>query len=400
MPTPSPRLLRATLPALLCWTAACQPPLAPGLDTRETTEAAGATREIQTARIPRIASVSPPLASNLGGTSLTITGTSFQPGAQVFIGGQPATYAYVLSSTQLSVSATSAVGATGPVAVKVVNPDGRQSERSDVLTLFNDNLSLVALRNAISLSGMRVAAVADLTGDGNQDVVLFDNNRVRMLLGRSRGDFSEGPTINVPTAMSLQADVGDVNGDGKPDLIVSQGYWPTEVDVYLNLGGGTFGSPLATTISSLYSFGGDYLGDVNSDGRVDLVVAGQNTLGQFTVQTFLAGSDGRLTAPVISLISHSLGRGQLRDLNGDGKLDLVAAAPGTSTVVWLAGKGDGSFAAPVATTVGAAVNDLLLADVNGNYGFSQTHTVGEKHHVFRSQYRSVSEAYCCRLCAS
>ena len=361
-----PRLLRATLSALLCWTAACQPPLDSGTEPPETLGAVGTTREIQTARIPRITAVSPPLASNLGGTSLTITGTSFQPGVQVFIGGQPATYTYAMSSTQILASSVSAPTATGPVAVKVVNPDGRQSERSDVLTLFNDNLSLVALRSAISLSGMQLAAVADFNGDGKQDLVLTDSSRVRTLFGRSRGDFSEGPTITLPLAMSVLADVGDFNGDGKPDLIVSQGFWPSEVDVYPNLGSGTFGSPLATAIGGLYGFFGDYIGDVNNDGRSDLVVAGQNTMGQFTVQSFLAGSDGRLAAPVISLISQSLGSGQLRDVNGDGKLDLVTAAPGTSTVVWLAGKGDGSFAAPVASTVGAAVNKLLLADFNGD----------------------------------
>jgi hypothetical protein len=344
--------------------AACQPP--PGSGPEPEPTSADPTREIQTARIPRITAVSPPLATNLGGTNLTITGTSFAPGAQVFIGGQPTTYAYTMSSTQILVPSVSAPAATGPVAVKVVNPDGRQSERSDVLTLFNDTLSLVALRNSVSLSGMQVTAIADLNGDGKQDLVLTDSSRVRVLFGRGRGDFTEGPTITPTVAMSVLADVGDFNGDGKPDLIVGSGFWLPEVNVYLNLGSGTFGAPLATTISSLYSLGAAYTGDVNGDGRADLVVAGQNTMGLFTVQALLAGSDGRLAAPVTSLISQSLGSGQLRDLNGDGKLDLVTAAPGTSTVVWLAGKGDGSFAAPVASAVGAAVNKLLLADFNGD----------------------------------
>ncbi len=163
MPTHSPRLLRATLSALLCWMAACQPP--PGSGPEPEPTSADPTREIQTARIPRITAVSPPLATNLGGTNLTITGTSFAPGAQVFIGGQPTTYAYTMSSTQILVPSVSAPAATGPVAVKVVNPDGRQSERSDVLTLFNDTLSLVALRNSVSLSGMQVTAIADVNGN-------------------------------------------------------------------------------------------------------------------------------------------------------------------------------------------------------------------------------------------
>ena len=47
------------------------------------------------------------------------------------------------------------------------------------------------------------------------------------------------------------------------------------------------------------------------------------------------------------------------DVTGDGKLDLVAAAPGTNTVAWLAGKGDGGFAAPVASAVRCSSMRLL-----------------------------------------
>ena len=328
---------------LLGWTASCQPEIDPGAEPATALQqtAGGASRQAQTARIPRITAMSPPLASNLGGTTFTITGTSFAPGAQISIGGQPAAYSYVMSSTQISAIAASMARAAGAVAVKVTNPDGRQSERSDVLTLFNDNLALIALRNGVSLSYMQLAAVADLSGDGHPDLVLADNSRLRILVAGSRGEFSEGQTIPLSTVASGLVDVGDFNGDGKPDLIVNNGFGPPEVDVFINLGGGTFGAPLVTPVTTLYSFSAAYVADVNGDGRTDLVAAGQGMLGLFTVQSFLAGSDGRLGAPVITPLTQSLGSGLLRDVNGDGKVDLVAAAPGTSQLVWLAGRGDG-----------------------------------------------------------
>lgn len=323
-------------------------------------------REPQSARVPAITAVSPPLASNRGGTGLTITGRSFQPGAQVFIAGQPAAYAYVLSSTQLSATSASKELPAGPVEVKVVNPDGRQSARSDVLTLFSDALSLLPLRSLVNVYGMQLSAITDVNGDGLTDLVLSDTSRLRILLSRGRNDYREGQTINFMSGMPLLIDTGDFNGDGKTDIITATPYFAPEVSIYLNRGDGTFGAPVTSTISTMFPLFTAFMGDVNGDGRTDVLVVGTDFLTGYAISAFLTGSDGRLGTPVVTPIVQPLAGAQVRDVNGDGKADLVAASTSRSEVLWLAGSNDGKFAAPVASAVDAAVSRLVLGDYNGD----------------------------------
>lgn len=324
-------------------------------------------RELQSARVPAITAVNPPLASSRGGTSVTITGRSFQPGAQVFIAGQPAAYVYALSSTQLTATLASAALPAGPAEVKVVNPDGRQGARSDVLTLFSDTLALLPLRAATFVSGMQVVATPDLNGDGLADLVLSDSSRVRILLARGRNDFSESQTINISSGMLVPVEVGDFNGDGKIDLLVVAPYFTSEASVYLNRGDGTFGAPVTTTVSVMFPFNSIFVstGDINGDGRKDLLAVGSSFLGS-TILSLLAQSDGRLATPIVTALTQQIGSAQLRDINGDGKADIVAASSNTSEVLWFAGSSDGKFAAPVASAVDAPLSRFVLADYNGD----------------------------------
>lgn len=327
----------------------------------------------QAALIPRITSVSPPLASNLGGASLTLTGRSFASGAQVYVAGQPVMYASALSSTQLTLQLPRGTFASGPVAVKVVNPDGRQSERSDVLTLFDDRTALAGLRVPVlpgvsgGGGGGQVVATADFDGDGLLDVLSQDYSRLYLQRARGRGSFVDWQALDVPSfGMPLATEVADVNGDGKPDVVAGSSYGGM-IQVFLNRGDGTLQAPVATTLSVMSSYYGSTLADVNKDGRADLLLVTSVFTGMtpYAVGVYLAGSDGRFAPTPISTTLSEAMRLTVRDVNGDGHADLVAASSRPEVSVLL-GNSTGAFATPTAVTLDSAARELALVDLNGD----------------------------------
>jgi hypothetical protein len=138
------------------------------------------------------------------------------------------------------------------------------------------------LPGAPQIAGMVQAAVvtADLDGDGNKDVIVaYDNigadhahptavaaNAVYIWYGKSDGTLA-APVVMTPSRNFYQLVAVDLNGDGRPDLVMSDGY---VVSVQNNLGGRAFG----TETHSLAGMGINAIsaGDVNKDGFTDLVI--------------------------------------------------------------------------------------------------------------------------------
>lgn len=114
-------------------------------------------------------------------------------------------------------------------------------------------------------------------------------------------------------------------------------------------------------------------GDLDGDGRPDLVVANTQTvpdpIQENTLSLLLSGPQITLVMPPRTL---ALGRRDpldlaLADFNGDGKLDIALAARGGKDVlVFLQGAGVASFGAPVAFPLSAEPTSLVAADLNGD----------------------------------
>ncbi|PYM04682.1 MAG: hypothetical protein DMD82_13655 [Candidatus Rokuibacteriota bacterium] len=129
--------------------------------------------------------------------------------------------------------------------------------------------------------------------------------------------------------------IGDLNGDGKPDLVAADDFI-SAVSVLLGNGDGTFGP------NRYYETGHQprsaSIGDVNGDGKLDIVTASQ---GAEAVSVLLGNGDGSLGPKSDYGTGDSPHCVAIGDLNGDGKPDLAVASYNSSAVSVLSGTGTG-----------------------------------------------------------
>ena len=156
----------------------------------------------------------------------------------------------------------------------------------------------------------------------------------------------------------------DVNGDGKPDLVMANEY-QTEVSVVLGNGNGTFQNPVNfATGSGPASLA---LGDVNGDGIPDLVAANR---GDYTVSVLLGNGNGTFQDQKVFATGSGPTSVTLADVNGDGRLDLVVANFRSNTVSVLLNLDNGDFTGQVYThTTGStklALSGLPIASTAGS----------------------------------
>jgi hypothetical protein len=137
-------------------------------------------------------------------------------------------------------------------------------------------------------------AVADVNGDGKPDLIAA-NGFVIAFMGNGDGTFQPGLVNTSDSQGAVSIAVADVNGDGKPDLLA--GDWAPfrtlgTVSVFLGSGDGTFqsaqtlasgGGAIATSVATA---------DVNGDGKPDLVVS--NLCARNHLYSCSAGSVGVL----------------------------------------------------------------------------------------------------------
>ncbi len=244
--------------------------------------------------------------------------------------------------------------------------------------------------------------VADINGDGLLDVVVANicgntfcnSSTVSVLLGNGDGTFQSAVSYNSGGYVANSLAVADVNGDGKPDVIVVNscgavtqcgvsGGAPGSVGVLLGNGDGTFQSAI-TYPSAGQNASFVAATDVNGDGKPDLIVANWCALGgdcsnattgaAGTLSVLMGNGDGTFQTAVPydsgGLYAWSVAVG---DVNGDGIPDLLAAngcvcATGGSrlngTIGVLLGNGDGTFQKAVAYSLGGGPNSVATADVN------------------------------------
>ena len=165
----------------------------------------------------------------------------------------------------------------------------------------------------------------------------------------------------------------DFNNDGILDLAVTQQTVVPGVglrgflSIMLGNGDGTFQPSIDIPLpTSPVAFGyGIIARDFNGDGKMDVAVA---SFELRQVLYFQGNGDGTFAAPVATTLTHRPVGLQVADLNGDGKLDLVTVNPSDNSVSVLLGNGDGTFQSPTNYAVGSNPLDLAIGDVDGTNG--------------------------------
>jgi FG-GAP-like repeat/Abnormal spindle-like microcephaly-assoc'd, ASPM-SPD-2-Hydin len=198
---------------------------------------------------------------------------------------------------------------------------------------------------------------ADLNGDKKLDVAVANqvDGTVSILLGNGDGTFAGQTTVTAATLPTGLA-TADFTGDGIPDLAV--GTMDGTLVVLINDGHAGF---TATTTNVAPSGGALIAGDLNSDGKADLVFASTTS----SVLTILIGNgSGGFQASQISGATLDMFM-TLGDFDGDGNVDVVAGGfgPPLALSIFL-GKGDGTFQQPITIGFPQAVTGLAVGDFN------------------------------------
>jgi len=276
------------------------------------------------------------------------------------------------SFTSTNLSNNRVVNFTGSVAVYTISghvfniDNGSNIDGFTIRLTGTDTLSAVTSFNGYSFAGLRVDG--DYTVHASLPNRLFTNFNLLPPTSYSFTDLSSNVTANF-SAKRLGFGTGDfnprgiatgdLNGDGKLDVVVATATG-SNIHVLLGNGDGT----LKTQVEYLADPNPQdvVIADFDGDGKAD--VASANSSG-IDISIFIGNGDGTLKPRVNYPIGAQLSNLCVSDFNNDGKIDLAALGSGNWLTILL-GNGNGTFQSPINKNVATAVFSVLPGDLNGD----------------------------------
>jgi hypothetical protein len=218
------------------------------------------------------------------------------------------------------------------------------------------------------LSGAQDAWPADFNRDGKLDLATMGatGDTVLVLMTGSTA-------VQLPgTGQVLRLAVGDFNADGNADVLAARSSGGVTIEVYLGNGRGGFKAAVATPLPWAYGNETLALGDLNRDGRPDLVcIDFDRAAGAYMLELMLGAGDGTFQASPRMLLPDQPEDLTIADINRDGKLDVVLTLSGygrgvaASVNVWAGDGAGGLAAAPLTVPLSAMYGvNTAVGDVN------------------------------------
>lgn len=292
----------------------------------------------------------------------------------------------VLNASQNFYTGTGTAGATG-VSTADFDGDGKKDIAININNqIFANQDSLVVFRNTstpgtISLAprvkfsvppvGYGGMVIGDINGDGKPDIILATASLGTISIYKNTstpGNISFAPRVEIPVSSSnMLVAVGDLDSDGKIDLAVSQ-YSLNSVAVFRNT---STVANISFAAKQNFPVGTDVWGiaiaDLNADSKPEIISSG--TAALIVLKNITTSSTISFSA-VVSFPAQGSGSGNVvvSDIDGDGKPDL-AAQSGYPSFTLLRNTGTGgnlSFNPKVDFTGGLESTSLSVADLDGD----------------------------------